>query len=73
MSLINIQSSGVLPVPAVPVCGECAQAIRLVGIEAHPRLALTDLRTYYCDRCDKNEVLNFPLWNPELPVPEALP
>ena len=56
----------------IPVCGGCGDAIRLVGIEAHPRLPLTDLRTYYCDGCDKNEVLSFPLWNSELPVPETL-
>lgn len=36
-----------------PMCAACGVTMRLYGIEPHPALNRTDLRTYVCPRCDK--------------------
>jgi hypothetical protein len=35
-----------------PFCAACGGRTRLVGIEAHPRLPRTDIRTYECIGCE---------------------
>jgi hypothetical protein len=43
-----------------PFCDSCGARTRLVGIEAHPRIARTDLRTYECTGCDSSHVVAAP-------------
>jgi hypothetical protein len=35
-----------------PICNQCGGPTRLIGIEPHPALARTDLRTFACVQCD---------------------
>jgi hypothetical protein len=35
-----------------PVCSQCRGPTRLTGIEPHPTLPQTDLRTYQCLMCN---------------------
>jgi hypothetical protein len=42
-------------------CPDCGAPMRLFGIEAHPTLARTDLRTYVCSCCDEVQTQNVPL------------
>jgi hypothetical protein len=44
-----------------PTCPDCGAAMRLFGIEAHPTLARTDLRTYVCSCCDEVQTQSVPL------------
>ena len=48
----------------VPSCESCACRTRLVGIEPHPRLHQTDLRTYQCLACSEIQVIAVPLLPP---------
>jgi len=36
-----------------PKCRHCGATMRLWGIEVHPTIDRTDLRTYVCSRCDR--------------------
>ena len=38
--------------PDCPKCHRCGEAMRLFGIEPHPVVAQTMLRTYVCEHCD---------------------
>ena len=44
IDLTSSQSSG-------PFCQACGGLTRLAGVESHPRLPRTDLRTYECAAC----------------------
>ena len=44
-----------------PICPECGAPMRLFGIEAHPSVERTDLRTYVCSHCDEVQTENVPL------------
>jgi RNA polymerase-binding transcription factor DksA len=44
-----------------PTCRDCGAPMRLFGIEAHPTVDRTDLRTYVCSRCDEVQTENVPL------------
>jgi hypothetical protein len=44
-----------------PVCRDCGAAMRLFGIESHPTIDRTDLRTYVCNCCDEVQTENVPL------------
>jgi hypothetical protein len=35
-----------------PVCDACDVAMRLFGVEPHPAIEGSELRTYVCPRCD---------------------
>jgi hypothetical protein len=39
-------------------CRTCGGAMRLLGIEAHPTIERTDLRTYACSQCDRLQTEN---------------
>jgi hypothetical protein len=41
-----------------PMCRSCGVAMRLYGVESHPTLQRTDLRTYICPRCEAAAVSN---------------
>jgi hypothetical protein len=45
----------------VPSCERCGCRTRLAGIEPHPRLHRTDLRTYQCLACNEIQVVAVPL------------
>ena len=47
-----------------PICRDCGAPMRLFGIEAHPTVDRTDLRTYVCSYCDEVQTEDVPL--PEL-------
>jgi hypothetical protein len=51
-----------------PVCDKCDMTTRLVGIEAHPRMIQTDVRTYFCDNCDTSTAFVVPGREPSHPV-----
>ena len=44
-----------------PTCRDCGAPMRLFGIEAHPTVDRTDLRTYVCSTCDEVQTENVPL------------
>jgi hypothetical protein len=44
-----------------PACARCGQQTRLLGIEPHPTIAWTDLRTFVCRSCDDVQIENVPL------------
>jgi len=44
-----------------PICPECGAPMRLFGIEAHPTVERTDLRTYVCSHCDEVQTEDVPL------------
>jgi hypothetical protein len=37
---------------AGPFCLTCGGRTRLAGLESHPRLRRTDIRTYECETCE---------------------
>jgi hypothetical protein len=45
----------------VPLCEKCGCRTRLAGIEPHPRLHQTDLRTYQCLACNEVQAIAVPL------------
>jgi hypothetical protein len=45
----------------VPLCEKCGCRTRLAGIEPHPRLHQTDLRTYQCLACNDVQAVAVPL------------
>jgi len=51
MSIMNIDVEPPDPLPG-PACEECGGRTRLAGIEPHPRLTFSDLRTYECLECE---------------------
>jgi hypothetical protein len=48
----------------VPLCEKCGCRTRLAGIEPHPRLNQTDLRTYQCLACNDVQAVAVPLLPP---------
>lgn len=48
----------------VPRCEKCGCRTRLAGIEPHPRLPQTDLRTYQCLACNDVHAVAVPLLPP---------
>ena len=44
-----------------PTCRDCGVRMRLFGIEAHPTVEQTDLRTYVCSYCDEVQTEDVPL------------
>jgi hypothetical protein len=44
-----------------PRCRGCGGTMRLFGIEPHPTVEQTDLRTYVCSTCDETETEIVPL------------
>ena len=46
---------------SAPTCRDCGVRMRLFGIEAHPTVERTDLRTYVCSCCDEVQTENVPL------------
>jgi hypothetical protein len=44
-----------------PKCRGCGGTMRLFGIEPHPTVERTDLRTYVCNNCDETETEIVPL------------
>ena len=44
-----------------PTCRDCGARMRLFGIEAHPTVDRTDLRTYVCTFCDEVQTEDVPL------------
>jgi hypothetical protein len=46
-----------------PTCPGCGGTMRLFGIEAHPTVDRTDLRTYVCSHCDEVQTENIHLLN----------
>ena len=44
-----------------PKCRGCGGTMRLFGIEPHPTVEQTDLRTYVCSTCDETETEIVPL------------
>src|SRR5262245_48569328 len=46
---------------SAPTCRDCGVPMRLFGIEAHPTVERTDLRTYVCSTCDGVQTENVPL------------
>ena len=44
-----------------PRCGCCGAATRLIGIESHPTIDRTELRTYACVQCDQLQTENVTL------------
>jgi len=41
-------------------CPHCDGRMQLYGVEPHPHLPETDLKTFVCDRCDAIEALPAP-------------
>jgi hypothetical protein len=44
-----------------PTCDRCGAPARLFGIEPHPTISRTDLRTFVCDRCQAMQTEIVPL------------
>ena len=44
-----------------PLCEKCGGRPRLAGIEPHPTLHQTDLRTYQCLACNEMQAVAVPL------------
>jgi ribosomal protein S27AE len=44
-----------------PDCDRCGAGTRLFGIEAHPTIDHTELRTYVCGQCDAMQTAIVPL------------
>jgi hypothetical protein len=44
-----------------PFCQACGGPTRLAGIESHPRLPRTDIRTFECIACQAVQALVVPL------------
>jgi hypothetical protein len=45
---------------AGPFCLDCGGRTRLAGLESHPRLARTDIRTYECNACQSVQAVVAP-------------
>lgn len=60
MSMLNIDAIAFTGAPDGPFCDACGERTRLVGIEAHPRIPRTDLRTYECTGCNASHVVAAP-------------
>jgi hypothetical protein len=43
-----------------PFCEACGGRTRLAGVEPHPRLPRTDIRTYECEACESVQTLVAP-------------
>jgi hypothetical protein len=43
-----------------PRCRRCGEAMRLFGIESHPTIEGTTLRTYVCECCDAVQAVSTP-------------
>jgi hypothetical protein len=59
-----------------PSCDRCGGKARLFGIEPHPTVERTELRTYVCDQCDavKTEIVPLPdVSQKVLRMPRAMP
>jgi hypothetical protein len=50
MSTLDIDLTPV-EILAGPLCLDCGECTRLAGLESHPRLPRTDIRTYECEAC----------------------
>ena len=59
MSMISIDLTSP-PVLDGPYCEVCHERTRLSGVEPHPRLIRTDLRTYECMSCEAVQVVAAP-------------
>jgi hypothetical protein len=59
MSMIQIDL-GVPERAHGPFCQACGGRTRLVGMEAHPRLPRTDIRTYECIACEAMQAVVAP-------------
>jgi len=46
---------------SAPICRDCGASMRLFGIETHPTVERTDLRTYVCSYCDEVQTEDVPL------------
>lgn len=46
---------------ACPNCERCGAEVRLFGIETHPTVERTELRTYVCGQCDAIHTESVPL------------
>jgi hypothetical protein len=44
-----------------PICIQCGVPTRLIGIEPHPAMAHTDLRTFACTQCDALQTQSMPM------------
>jgi hypothetical protein len=44
-----------------PFCQACGGPTRLAGIESHPRLPRTDIRTFECTACQDMQAVVVPL------------
>jgi hypothetical protein len=51
MSTLDIELTFSEPL-AGPFCLACGGRTRLAGLESHPRLPRTDIRTYECEACE---------------------
>jgi hypothetical protein len=51
MDTLTIDFIGLVPLQTGPVCEECGGPTRLIGIEDHPRLKGTSIRTFECPAC----------------------
>jgi hypothetical protein len=45
-----------------PDCNRCGAKSRLFGIEPHPDVDRSELRTYVCKQCDALQTEVVPLW-----------
>jgi hypothetical protein len=57
-------------IPGKVKCDACDVAMNLFGIERHPIIDRTDLRTYVCPRCDEEKVEAVSVLQNGLPVKE---
>jgi hypothetical protein len=63
-----LQSLSRIPtIDGFAACPHCDGSMQLFGVEPHPQLPETDLKTFVCDRCGAIEVLPAP-W-PAAPMP----
>jgi hypothetical protein len=51
MDRITVEFIGPVPLLTGPPCETCSGPTRLVGIEGHPRLKGTSIRTFECPPC----------------------
>jgi hypothetical protein len=51
MNALDIELTPFDPL-AGPFCLACGGRTRLAGLESHPRLRRTDIRTYECEACE---------------------
>jgi len=60
MSMLNIDAIRTDGILDGPFCQRCGGRTRLVGVETHPGIPRTDLRTYECSACDTSHVVAAP-------------